>query len=270
MKKCIAGVALLLFCFVVFAHEYILLAESYTIEKGDTGVVRLFVSDGFNIEMERPFQRDMTRSLNLYHTNGVQFPIQSISTGSLPFLTLPIDFDGDALISLERNYARISLPTEKFRAYLKEDHIENITIPKSAENKLQKERYSRYIKCLLHGKTEGAVDTTYKTRTGSAFEIVLLDNPYLMEQTTDWLRILVLFDGKPLAGKVITARNRKGNEASTVNTARTNSAGVCRLKIKDSGEWFIHATHLIPCPDQSDADWESFWASYSFGFVNRD
>ena len=37
------------------------------------------------------------------------------------------------------------------------------------------------------------------------------------------------------------------------------------ILINHKGDWFIHATHMIPCPDQQDALWESHWASYSFG-----
>lgn len=270
MKTYLVGFVLLLFSLAVWAHEYILLAESYEIQKGDTAIVRLFVADGFNIELERPFQPDMTRKLHLYHSTRNQSLIHTSTKESFPFLKLPVDFDGDALVAMERNYAHIALPTTKFRSYLQEDHLENIVIPKAAENKLQKERYSRYIKCLLHGKTPASGDTSFKTRTGATFEIILLDNPYLTETKNDWLHILILFEGIPLRDKVITARNRKGNEAAKVSTARTNENGICRFKIKDAGEWFIHVTHMIPCPDKTVADWESFWASYSFGFENKD
>lgn len=70
--------------------------------------------------------------------------------------------------------------------------------------------------------------------------------------------------GKPLANKIITARNRIGSESAIALTSRTDAKGICSFKIIRKGEWFIHATQMIPCPDKTDSDWESFWASYSF------
>jgi uncharacterized GH25 family protein len=69
----------------------------------------------------------------------------------------------------------------------------------------------------------------------------------------------------PLVDKVITARNRLGSQPAIHQYARTDSQGICSFKLERAGEWFVHATHMISCPDPDDSDWESFWASYSFG-----
>ncbi len=78
------------------------------------------------------------------------------------------------------------------------------------------------------------------------------------------LKVKALFMGKPLSGKVITARNRTGNENTMFLTSRTDANGICSFKLFRKGEWFIHGSQMIPCPDKADSDWESFWASYSF------
>ena len=49
MKKAIAIVVFTLFLVSAFAHEYVLIAYKYVIEKGDKLELYLFVSDGFNI-----------------------------------------------------------------------------------------------------------------------------------------------------------------------------------------------------------------------------
>jgi uncharacterized GH25 family protein len=107
-------------------------------------------------------------------------------------------------------------------------------------------------------------DTLYKTITAQNFEIILLQNPYTL-QPGNTLQVKVLFMGKPLANKVISARNRTGSEPEILLNSRTDAKGICSFKISRKGDWFLHATHMIPCPDMADADWESFWASYSFG-----
>ena len=80
----------------------------------------------------------------------------------------------------------------------------------------------------------------------------------------DLLKVQILFMGKPLGNKIITARNRTGSENPIALTSTTDAHGICSFNMVRKGEWFIHATQMIPCPNKADSDWESFWASYSF------
>lgn len=263
MKKLFIAAVLLSIIITAFAHEYILLASKFKVVKGDTLELHLFVADGFNIELERPLQKGITRSFELISEKGNSNLLIDASDETLPIVKKAVDFEGLGLIHMERNYAKITLPTNKFLSYLKEDHIENIVVTKNAVKEEQKERYSRYIKCLVQsGKVKD--DTLYKTITGQNFEIVLLQNPYTIH-TGRTLQVKLLFMGKPLANKIVTARNRTGSEQVITLTAKTNARGVCTFPVTRKGDWVIHVTHMIPCPDKSEADWESFWASYSFG-----
>lgn len=261
MRQFILLSVFLLLLVVAFAHEYILLAEKYRLQKGDDLTLHLFVADGFNIEMERPFQKGVTKRFKL-HTEKGETDLSVTANGTIPIMSRKIDFEGGGLIYLERDYARIALTTTKFLAYLKEDYIENIAQLVDPKKQEQKERYTRYIKCLVQSGSSFN-DTIYKRETGQDLEIILLQNPYKLIAGSS-LQAKVLFMGKPLTNKIITARNRTGNSTSLSQTARTNAAGVCTFKLSRKGEWFIHATHMIPCADKSDSDWESFWTSYSF------
>ncbi len=107
-------------------------------------------------------------------------------------------------------------------------------------------------------------DQLYKKQVGQKFEIILLNNPYQLK-IGNQLKAQIFFDGKPLSNKVITIRNRTGGEQATKQTSRTNDKGICTFMLNRQGDWFIHATHMIKSTDQSVADWESHWTSYSFG-----
>lgn len=262
MKKMLIIISVLFITLLVFGHEYILLAYKYKVQKGDTLEMHLFVADGFNIQLERPMQSVITKKFELITIQGITNLLAETKDQTLPIVNRKVDFDGLGLLHLERDYARISLPTDKFLAYLKEDHIENITVKKDDEKKLQRERYSRYIKALVQSGKPGN-DSLFNKRIGQRFEIVLLQNPYLLHPGSI-IKAQVLFMDKPLANKVITARNRTGNENTLFLTSRTDTNGICSFNLPRKGEWFIHATQMIPCPDKTDSDWESFWASYSF------
>ncbi len=189
--------------------------------------------------------------------------LASTQDGSFPIVKTKVDFEGLGLVHIERDYAKITLTTSKFLDYLKEDNIENIIVSQEQAKKRQRERYSRYIKALVQsGKIKN--DTLYKTEIGQKFEIILLQNPYKLDKG-NVLSAQILFNGRPLINKIITARNRIGSKPSLEIKSRTNSEGICNFKLIREGVWFIHATQMIPCEDKTEADWESFWASYSFG-----
>ena len=262
MKKAATLLLTLFVVTTVFAHEYILIAYNYMVKEGEKLELHLFVADGFNIELERPVQKSITNSFEMINENGTTDLLTQVDDQALPILEMDVNFKGLGLVHMQRDYSRISLSNDKFKSYLAGDNIENITINDSTKTQ-QTERYSRYIKTLIQSNPKPN-DHTYKTVVGHDFEIVLLQNPYQLQQG-DWISAQVLFKGKPLTNKVITARNRMGNKPAVHQYSRTNDQGICSFKLEREGVWFLHATHMIACPDQNDSDWESFWASYSFG-----
>ena len=261
MRKLFSLVFFIGLVLVAFAHEYVLLAEKYRVSRGDTLELHLFVADGFNIQLERPFQHSITKSFELI-TGGKTMDLSNTAEGTMPVLKWAVDFDGGGLIHLRRDYAQISLPTKKFFEYLNEDHIDGIAQRVDRSKIEQTERYTRYIKCLVQSGTQYS-DSVYRRQLGDRFEIVLLDNPYRLNAGAT-LRAQLFFEGKPLLNKLITARNRTGREPAIAQVVRTDGRGICSVRLTRKGEWFIHATHMIPSGDAPTHDWESFWASYSF------
>ena len=72
----------------------------------------------------------------------------------------------------------------------------------------------------------------------------------------------VLFDGKPLANRVVFADNR---DAET-QRATTDAAGKVTFRFDRKGLWLIRLVTMQRCPrDCGEADWESFWGALSFG-----
>lgn len=265
MKKLYLFTMLTVLILICFGHEYVLLATKYRLQKGDTLEMHLFVADGFNIEKERPYQKSLTRAFELCTKDSI-IDLSMTENGKFPVVNRRVNFDGGGLIHMERDYVRINLDTEKFLNYLRDDHIEDIAAKVDRNKKDQRERYTRYIKSLVHSGNNFE-DTLYKKIIGQNFEIILLSNPYQLK-TGNVLKARILFMGKPFANKIISARNRTGSAPSILITAKTNINGECSFEITRKGEWFIHSTHMIPCPDSDDSDWESFWTSYSFEIDN--
>lgn len=262
MKKTITIFLAFFLATAIFAHEYVLIAYNFFVKEGEKLELHLFVADGFNIQIERPFQKSITKEFGLINENGKTDLLSKSIDGEFPILEMNVNFKGLGLIHMQRDYARITLPNEKFKSYLQEDNIENIIIDDNKKS-VQSERYTRYIKTLIQSNPK-LNDTIYKTIVGHNFEIVLLQNPYELN-VGDWISAKVLFKGKPIKNKVITARNRNGNKQSIYQYSRTDNNGICSFKLVRQGDWFFHSTHMIPSQNKSDTDWESFWTVFSFG-----
>ncbi len=261
MKPFLLTLTALLLSLSLLAHEYILLAYQYFLSPGDILEVHLFVSDGFNVQLERPVQRDVTKTFALETRQGTTDLLREVTNGDLPVLEREVDFEGLGLLHMTRDWSYITLPTGKFADYLAHDNIENIKLDTNRAE--QKERYSRCVKALVQS-TPLPGDTLYRRVVGQEFELVPLSDPYTAKHD-DWLRFRVYFRGEPLAGKVISARNRQGPDPATSQYSRTDADGVCSFKLERGGDWFVHATHMLPSPAGAETDYDSFWTTFSFG-----
>ncbi len=105
-----------------------MIADNYVVKKGEKLELHLFVADRFNIEWERPLQKAITKRFELINENGHIDLESRYNDGAIPILDIDVNFSALGLIHMVRDYARISLAKDKFKAYLKEDNIENITI----------------------------------------------------------------------------------------------------------------------------------------------
>ena len=242
------------------SHDNVLIANNFIVKKGEKLIMRYFVTWGFNVISERPMEKSV-KSLKITTENGTKDLMSHTKEGAIPFVFTEVDFNGLGLIEAEKDYSFISIENKGFKEYLEADHIENITIDES--KKEQTERYARFIKSLVQS---GPVknDDLYKKMVGHPYEIILLQNPYKLKKG-DWFKAQVFIDGKPMVGKVIVARNRVGGELPTYQLSRTDDKGICSFKLDREGDWTLTTTHLFPSRDKSKSDWESYWASYTFG-----
>jgi uncharacterized GH25 family protein len=87
-------------------------------------------------------------------------------------------------------------------------------------------------------------------------------NPYTLRAGQD-LPVRLTYQNRPLAGALVVAMNRLN--PSEKLSARTDSDGRVRLRLRPGGMWLIKSVHMIPAPAGSGAEWASFWASLTFG-----
>jgi uncharacterized GH25 family protein len=182
--------------------------------------------------------------------------------GKKPFANLTFDREGTHWVGLERDRKTIRLEAAKFNEYLKEEGLDSILDQRrlaKEDDRPGRERYSRYIKCLIQC---GNGDRCWEKTLGHRLEIVPLADPNSIKVGST-LKVRVQFEGKPLADVAVFALHRKDEKTST-DRQRTNAEGIATFRLTDAGPWLVRLVHMRRCPDREEADWESFWGAMSF------
>ena len=86
-----------------------------------------------------------------------------------------------------------------------------------------------------------------------------LDNPSTLRSGSRF-RVRALVDGKSVANQLVIV----GGPLAP-RPARTDSAGVARLRVGSRGAWYVKFIHMRPAAGDSTIDYESKWATLTFG-----
>ena len=256
----------------VLAHDYWLAPERFAVEKGGELVVRLFVGMDLEPDTERELQKDMTERFVLVAADGAETDLLDGATfGGKPVLRRKLATPGARLLRMDRAVAHIELEDEKFTEYLEHEGLADAAKlrAKVGHREKERERYRRYLKSLVAAAPAPHSKGLHDRPLGQKIEILLLDDPF-RERPGEPLRAKVLFDGKPLAGRTVWANHRDDETGFVKLEARTDENGVATFRPERPGLWVVRLIHMRVCPDEKVADWESFWASFSFELPGGD
>lgn len=248
-------------------HEYWLALAPWTAGVREDVSVHAFAGIGLKGE-GKPYAS--SRVVRFVARTGVLIDLRdAASTGDMAWARFAPSDRGGALFAYESSFAANVLPAEAFDAYLKEDGLdEPLAIRRSTHDQRPgRERYRRCAKAWLGGD-----DAARATRPlGMPLEIVPITPPH----TDSPLRIVLLWEGKPLGNALVNAWHAPLDSSDATSSARpdltepsisvrTDREGRAVLPIAAPGQWLVSTVHMVPCREPDDADWESTWASLSF------
>lgn len=265
------------------AHDIWLQAESFTLARGDTLVVRQLFSAELESDLgaekvqEFALMRDMTSRFDLLTAAGsvdllAELPDPPTRRQIRPVLERTLDFDGFALVTMDHSILYTESTNEEFFRYLEHEGLERGRfVEEMGSRPVQTEGYQRTLKALVRvGEPAGAASAAglHGRVVGQKLEIVLLQNPYLLDPGEE-LEARVLLHGEPLADQLVHAYRAGGGGPVSGQTSRTGADGVARFRLDRGGLWLIRLVHLAPCSERSGVDcqdtaWESYWTAYSF------
>ena len=262
MKKSTISLFLLLFAsFITFAHEFWLEPQKFLLAIGEKINLRVFVGENFTGE-EVDFSKFKLTKFAHYNSKGEQNTKGDLSEQNLSDF-LKFETEGNHLIAFNNSNKHIELAADKFNEYLKDDGLDNVAAYRKKHGQLNKrgtEEYQRCVKTLLQvGNTH---DETYRINTGMRLEIIPEKNPYTSDKS---LIFKILFDNKPLKNALVVVW-QKGIEQPNKRNFRSDANGKVIFSFEPKGAWMVSSVNMVPHTKPTEADWQSYWGSYTFGF----
>lgn len=184
--------------------------------------------------------------------------------------------DGVYVVGYRSNHATNTLPAEKFENYLGEEGLEDIAETRADAGDASKpgvEVYSRCAKSLIragHISSQATPDTAGAQRTlGFPVELIPIGDP-TAAKVGDRVTFRLLQDGQPYAGAKIEyssehEHNHAADHAHEHEYARTCTDGLISFVVDHPGLWVVNGVVMEPAREGLKADWESWWASITFG-----
>jgi uncharacterized GH25 family protein len=253
------------------AHEYCLLPSAWNAMPGDTITFGAVVGEGFGGE-RKPYAPG--RVVRLIARTARELDLTPVArAGDTVWARFtPVD-RGGLLIACESNFATITLDAEKFDRYLADEGLDGPLASRRArrDSVPGRERYRRCAKTWLGGEAADRVTRP----VGLPLEIVPLESPGT-PNTGRPLRVKVLFEGRPLVGALLKAWRQSpgaagnphpepGAQSVPIRSGRTDARGEAVVPAGPPGSYLISTVHMIASRVASAADWESTWASLTFG-----
>jgi len=176
------------------------------------------------------------------------------------------DQEGTYVIGWESEGLFIEVEPKIFNKYLAvEDYSSTIEARKKSgdEEKPGREIYSRYIKTFI--QVGNGLSDHFSHPLNYKIEIIPLTNPASLKLNSD-LEVKVLFEGKPLQKRRIMATYDSYSDAPEdyAQVTETDENGIARFRITHKGLWLVRTNQMIRLEGNPEADWQSFWANFTF------
>jgi hypothetical protein len=245
------------------AHEFWLWPEPFNPQAGGSVRLTLRVGEYFTGDLAgfTPAHAAALRrygagaSEDLLARGQVKTPRADVRLASLGAGTTMVAFDSATTL--------ITLPADKFHAYLHDEGLDHVVRQREAGGTAQmpgRERFRRNVKTLL--RVGGKSDQTYAVRTGQRLEIVPTVDPLALGRG-ERLKLALLFDGQALPNHLAKAWHKRDGQTVMIR-AFSDPAGNVVFDLPYAGPWMISVVQMIPAADTAEAEWDSFWGNLTF------
>lgn len=249
---------------LAFAHEFWLEPAKFLLKLNEKVSIHMMVGEDYQGDHSNGTKYKLVK-LDLYGDGKKQDIRSQVRGDSLSTVDLSFPTQGTQLVAFNNTSKFIELAGPKFNDYLRSEGLDGVLrsrAQKGDSSKPGREMYQRCVKTLV--QVGEKADETYAIDTGMRLEIIPGQNPY-GKNPAGPIKFKVRFDNQPLANSLVLAWHRIDGK-TTHTKLRSNKQGEVTFPIAKTGKWMISTVHMIPTPESKQADWQSFWGSYTFGY----
>lgn len=260
------------------AHDTWLVPERFRVEAYRTVKVALNTSEDFPASEAAPTPDRVARLAVVTYIQSPKDPnfglVSTLEYTSEPgdkyrvegksLVTEVLPGPGLTLVAAVTHPRLIVLKPEIFHEYLTEEGLEEIAAARAVRGQDKadgRERYSKITKLALCAAEEGGAD--FRKPLDLRVEIVPEDNPCSL-RVGGALRVRLLFANQPLAGKWVGAGYAGVHGHKYPVWVKTDAEGRATIPLDRPGAWFVRTLHMIPSTEFEDADWQSWFSTFTF------
>lgn len=252
-----------------FAHDMWLVPARFTVAPGATASVALNTGDQFPVSEGAVKPERVERAALV--TAGGSTPLTKFRAGDKSTtvdVTAPRT-EGGAIVEVVLKPVATKQPRASFDEFVRHEGLDAVAAQLAREPARRAEErrtYAKYAKTLLRVGSGRGASLLFSRPLGHRLEIVPEADPSALKRGGA-LPVLLLFDGRPLAGARVVVGSTDAATAtqSKLVGLRTDAAGRARLPLgRAGGAHYVHALHMIPASGGADVEWDSFWATLTF------
>lgn len=248
-------------------HDFFLLPELFFMHKGDKLNLHLLSGDAFVKDAEISYQPAKITRFMLYNGSKKIDLTKAAKDSAVPVLNYEMLNTGQSLIEMTRGYEFSFTSRDSYADFLNNQGLDKMAEKVKSGNQFRvKEKYTRYLKSLVSvDNTDG---NAYEKVLNEDFEIVLKQNPYKKKYGDDMIAVLK-FKGKPAAAAAMTLYIKTITGNVYTQNLTTSNDGEVSFNLSREGVYMLRSVKIEPTKDK-DADYESWWTSYTFPFSSSE
>lgn len=252
----------------VIAHEFWMQPKSFSPKAGTTENLRLYVGEYYTGQVTG-IARSSASALSLYSSTGKKDLFPELPQREV-WGEFPIQFGhaGTYIVAFDSTPSLITMPAEKFHAYLHDEGLDFIVKQREASGTTTqpgREHFRRNVKTLL--TVDGKSDSNFAAVTGQRLEIVPVTDPATCRKNQT-LKFKLMFDSRALENGLVKAWQKQGLQLTMIRV-RSDNQGRFSLTLPYSGAWMLSVVHMIPAEDNNEADWDSYWGNITFSISSH-
>jgi uncharacterized GH25 family protein len=258
----VAGIAL-----AATTHDYFLLPENFFIHKGDKLNLHLLAGDLFVKQAEVSYQAKKTATFMLYQGSKKIDLTKMAKDSAAPLISYDMVSSGQMLIEMNTGVDHNTATRDNYADFLTQLGYDKLGEQVKNGNQFRvKEKFTRYMKTLF--SVDNHDGSAYSKVLKEDFELILEDDPYRKKYGED-MTVQLKFKDKPAGNATISLYIKSIGGNVYTQSLTTDKHGEATFTMSREGIYMLRSVRCEATKD-SDADYESWWASYTFPFSSSD